>query len=61
MKKVNEIVGCLVILCWIVTMFLINTNKDCCEIAIQEACEVMAEEIYEYEGWRVKEQNYEKF
>tara|TARA_R110001599_G_scaffold46308_1_gene135905 strand:+ start:86 stop:253 length:168 start_codon:yes stop_codon:yes gene_type:complete len=55
MKKVNEIVGCLVILCWIVTMFLINTNKDCCEIAIQEACEVMAEEIYEYEGWRVKE------
>ena len=55
MKKVSEIIGCLIILSWIVTMFLINTNKDCCEIAIQEACEVMAEEIYEYEGWRVKE------
>ena len=55
MKKLSEIIGSLIILSWIVAMFLVNTNKECCEIAIQEACEVMAEEIYEYEGWRVKE------
>ena len=55
MKKLSEIIGSLIILSWIVAMFLVNTNKECCEIAIQEACEIAVQEVYESESWRVKE------
>ena len=48
---------CGILLTWIIVMVIdnnrINVHKKCCIKTAQE--------VYEYEGWVIKEQNYEKF
>ena len=57
MKKISEIIMCGILLTWIIVMVIdnnrINGHKKCCIKTAQE--------VYEYEGWVIKEQNYEKF
>ena len=57
MKKLSEIIICYLLLVWIIVMAIdnnrINGHKKCCIKTAQE--------VYEYEGWVIKEQNYERF
>ena len=57
MKKLSEIIMCYLLLVWIIVMAIdnnrINGHKKCCIKTAQE--------VYEYEGWVIKEQNYERF
>ena len=57
MKKISEIIVCGMLLTWIIVMVIdnsrINGHKKCCIKTAQE--------VYEYEGWVIKEQNYERF
>ena len=50
MKKISEIIMCIILLTWIVVMVVnnnrINGHKKCCVKTAQE--------VYEYEGWIVK-------
>jgi len=47
MKKISEIIMCIILLAWIVVMALnnnrVNGHKKCCVKTAQE--------VYEYEGW----------
>jgi len=47
MKKISEIIMCIILLTWIVVMALnnnrVNGHKKCCINTAQE--------VYEYEGW----------
>ena len=51
MKKLSEIIMCYLLLVWIIVMAIdnnrINGHKKCCIKTAQE--------VYEYEGWVIKE------
>jgi hypothetical protein len=52
MKNISEKLMCLMLLLWIIAMFVNNTNKV---NGHKKCCIKTAQEVYEYEGWVVKE------
>ena len=48
MKKISEIIMCIILLTWIVVMALNNNNRI---NGHKKCCVKTAQEVYEYEGW----------
>ena len=48
MKKISEIIMCIILLTWIVAMALNNNNRI---NGHKKCCVKTAQEVYEYEGW----------
>jgi len=51
MKKISEIIMCIILLTWIVVMTLNNNNRI---NGHKKCCVKTAQEVYEYEGLIVK-------
>jgi hypothetical protein len=51
MKKISEIIMCVILLTWIVVMTLNNNNRI---NGHKKCCVKTAQEVYEYEGLIVK-------
>tara|TARA_R100000231_G_scaffold15004_1_gene16090 strand:+ start:237 stop:392 length:156 start_codon:yes stop_codon:yes gene_type:complete len=51
MKKISEIIMCIILLTWIVVMALNNNNRI---NGHKKCCVKTAQEVYEYEGLIVK-------
>ncbi len=51
MKKISEIIMCIILLTWIVVMSLNNNNRI---NGHKKCCVKTAQEVYEYEGLIVK-------
>ena len=52
MKKISEKIICIILLAWIIAMFMDNTGRV---NGHKKCCIKTAQEVYEYEGWVVKE------
>ena len=52
MKKLSEKIMCIILITWIILMFVSNMNRV---DGHKKCCIKTAQEVYEYEGWIIKE------